>query len=193
MKEVMEAEPIHLMKQRLFTLIKEKAYLRRTPPEEPFKLASGGTSYVYFDAKQVTQDPEGITLIGKIILQMIRDTEVEAIGGLESGAIPIATAVSLLSNQEGLNISAFWIRKEPKTHGTMRWIEGQLKLNSKVIIVDDVVTKGSSVMKAVEKVREIGCQVLGVVAIVDREEGCGERLRKEGIRFTGIFKKSDFE
>jgi len=193
MKEVIEAESIHLMKQRLFTLIKEKAYLKRNPPEEPFKLASGGISYVYFDLKQLTQDPEGITLIGKIILHMIKDTGVEAIGGLESGAIPIATAVSLLSNQEGLNISAFWIRKEPKTHGTMRWIEGRLKPNSKVIIVDDVVTQGSSVIKAVEKVREIGCQVLGVVAIVDREEGCGERLRREGISFMPIFKKSDFE
>jgi orotate phosphoribosyltransferase len=180
------------MRRRLFTLIKEKAYLRRNPPEEPFKLASGGTSYVYFDAKQVTQDPEGVTLVAKIILEMIRDTGAEAIGGLESGAIPIATAVSIFSHQEGLNISAFWIRKEPKQHGTMKWVEGRLKPNSRVIIVDDVVTQGSSVMKAIEKVREIGCEVVGVVAIVGREEGCGERLREKGIRFMSIFKKSDF-
>jgi len=71
LKETAETESISLMKRRLFTLVKESAYLR-SPPEEPFKLASGGTGYVYFDAKQITQDPEGVTLVAKIILKMIR-------------------------------------------------------------------------------------------------------------------------
>jgi len=193
MEELIEAESIDPMIRRLFVLIKDRAYLKRSPPQEPFKLASGGTSDVYFDLKQVTQSPEDITLIAQIILQMIKDNNVDAIGGLESGSIPIATAVSMLGYQKGLNIPAFWVRKELKPHGTMKWIEGPLKPNSKVVVVDDVVTKGGCITKAIEKVKEIGCKVVKVITIVDREEGCGDGLQSEGIPYRSIFKKSDFE
>lgn len=177
---------------RLFQLFLKKAFLIRKPPEEPFKLASGKTSYKYFDCKMVTLDPLGANLVAEVLLERIfkNHSKVEAIGGLEVGAIPIATAVSQLSQIKGKPISAFFVRQEQKDHGTMKWVEGNLELGSQVIIVDDVTTKGGSVGKAVQKVEDLGCKVLEIITLVDREEGAEEKFKD--YRFTPIFRMSEF-
>jgi orotate phosphoribosyltransferase len=180
------------LEERLFQLFQKKAFLTRQPGEEPFRLTSGKLSYKYFDCKMVTFDPGGINLIAEILLERIykNPSKVEAIGGLEIGAIPIATAVSQLSELKGKPIPAFFVRQERKEHGTKKWVEGNLEPGSKVVIVDDVTTKGGSVGKAIEKVEELHCKVLEIITLVDREEGAAEKFKN--YRFTPIFKMSQF-
>ncbi len=177
--------------QRLFQLFQEHAFLVRHSPEKKFKLASGGESYRYFDCKKVTHHPEGIALTAKIIFDRIAVyPQVDAIGGLETGAIPIAAGVSQLSYLLNRPIPAFFVRQEKKTHGTEKWVEGNVEDRSKVVIVDDVTTKGGSVQKAVDRVRELGCDILEIITLVDREEGAEEKFRD--YKFTSIFKMSEF-
>jgi len=147
---------------------------------------------VFFDCKPVTQDPEGISLISELIFDHISKYKVDSIGGIETGAIPIETAVSQFSFIRRRPIQGFWVRQERKTHGTEKWIEGNLNPRSNVIIVEDVTTKGNSVFKSIEKVRELECNIVEVISLVDREEGARKRLADAGYHFTSIFTISEF-
>jgi len=146
--------------------------------EGDFTLASGKKSDHYFEGKRLTLHPEGAYLIGKEIFDRLAAIDVDAIGGLVMGAFPLITAVALVSHQEGKPIQSFIVREQPKEHGTRRKIEGHFRKGSKVAIVDDVITTGGSVNKAIEAVEEEGCKVVKVIVIVDRNEGGSERLRK---------------
>jgi orotate phosphoribosyltransferase len=117
--------------------------------------------------------------------------DIEYIGGLASGAIPIIASVCARSWQ-GRPIRGFYVREEMKTHGMMKLIEGFIEDGSNVIILDDVTTAGESVMKAVEEVRARHCNVVKVVSIVDRSEGARDRFRREGLEFVSLFTTSDF-
>jgi orotate phosphoribosyltransferase len=182
-------------KNRLKTLIENKAYLRRDPlkGEKPFELASGGTSYHLFDCKRVTQDPEGIYLTASIIYDLVKDKKLDAIGGIETGAIPICTAVAQYSFMKGNPIPAFWIRHHAKTHGTKNKVEGDLKPGSRVVVVDDVTTKGNSIEEAIVEVKRLGCKIVGLLTLVDREEGAKAKLEGEGFKFEAVFRNSDFK
>ncbi len=162
--------------------------------EREVTLASGRKSNFYFDGKQTTLHPRGSVLVGKAFLAAARSFggEVAGVGGLTLGADPIATATSLISSLESEPIPAFIIRKEPKGHGTGQWLEGgkNLALGAKVVIVEDVVTTGGSSMKAIERAREEGLEVIGVVTLVDREEGGSECFAAAGIPFKAIFTKT---
>jgi orotate phosphoribosyltransferase len=136
--------------------------------------------------------PEGAALAGDLIFELMAgDTDVEAVGGLEIGAIPIALAVAVRSWPER-PISAFFVRKAPKDHGAIKLIDGQFRPNSKVILFEDVTTTGGSVMKAVRAVRDQGCTVKKIITIVDRGEGAPENLRKEGLELVSIYTMDDF-
>jgi len=181
-------------KRRLKELMEEKAFLVRSPQkDEPFVLVSGDKSWVFFDCKTVTQNSEGISLIAEIFFEMVKDYNLDAIGGIQTGAIPICTAVAQLSYLKGSPIQAFWVREKRKDHGTMNKLEGGLKPNSRVVVVDDVTTKGTSVLKAVEEVLEINCEIVAVVTLVDREAGAREIIEQKGLKYLPIFKKSDFK
>lgn len=157
------------MKDRLIQLILDRAFKYS---EEPiFKLTSGGLSKYYFNCKTVTLSPEGMYLIGNLIYELISDLDVQGIGGLTLGADPIACAVAYTSYLKGKPIEAFTVRKEPKKHGTMQWIEGNIKAGDKVVVVDDVITTGSSTIRAIERLREADIFVSKVVVLVDRQEG----------------------
>lgn len=176
-------------KERLKQIIIEKSYEKRK-----VTLASGRESDFYFDGKQTTLHPEGGYLTGRLFYQAIKDVEnVQGVGGLTLGADPIATATSIASHLEGRSIPAFIIRKEPKGHGTGAWLEGRKNLppGSRVVIVEDVVTTGGSSMKAVRRAEEEGLVVLGIVTLVDREEGGRENIEKEGYWLKAIFTKSE--
>jgi orotate phosphoribosyltransferase len=177
---------------RLKILFEKNAFLKRAPSEKPFKLASGGSSFVFFDCKLVTQEPEGIALIAELIFDRISKYKVDAIGGIQTGAIPIGTAVAQLSFIRKKPIQAFWVRQEKKTHGTEKWIEGNLEPRSNVVIVEDVTTKGNSVFESIERVRELECNVVEVISLVDREEGAWKRLEDAGYKFTSMFTISEF-
>lgn len=151
-----------------------------------FTLSSGQKSDHYFEGKRLTLHPEGAYLIGKEIYDRLAMIDVDAIGGLVMGAFPIITAVALVSYQEGKPIPSFIVREQPKQHGTQRKIEGHFRKGSKVAIVDDVITTGGSVLKAIKAVEEEGCEVVKVIVIVDRNEGGSELLRKEKYNFEAI-------
>lgn len=172
-------------KEQLKTLLKEKAV-----KIGEFKLSSGGTSNFYIDAKQITLDPLGSYLTAKIILEKIKELKVDYIGGMMIGADPIAAAVSLLSKDLKNPIPAFIVRKQQKEHGLKKEIEGIIKPNSFVVIVDDVITKGTATINAINAVEKIGCKVVRVICVVDRQEGGAETLRDYD--FDPIFKKEEF-
>jgi len=181
-------------KIRLKNLIEEKAFLVRSPQkDEPFILASGDRSWVFFDCKLVTQNPEGISLIAELFFEMVKNYHIDAIGGIQTGAIPICTAVAQLSYLKGSPIPAFWVREKRKDHGTMNKLEGGLKTNSRVVVVDDVTTRGTAVLKAVEEVLELNCEIAAIVTLVDREAGARDIIEQKGLKYLPIFKKSDFK
>lgn len=158
----------HTMLDRLRTLILERSFQYSETPI--FKLVHGGMSNFYFNCKKVTLDPEGQFLIGNLVFERIRHLKVKAIGGLTLGADPIAMAVSYTSWLKGDPIGAFIVRKEPKGHGAMTQIEGNLNPGDRVVVVDDVITTGGSTIKAIEVCRSAGIEVCKVVVLVDREE-----------------------
>ena len=176
-------------KERLKQIIRELSYEKRK-----VILASGRESDFYFDGKQTTLHREGGLLVGKLFYEAIKDLpEIDGVGGITLGADPIATATSIAAYLDGRPMHAFIIRKEPKGHGTGQWLEGRKNLppGSKVVIVEDVVTTGGSSMKAVNRAKEEGLEVLGIVALVDREEGGRENIEAEGYWLRSIFTKSE--
>ena len=175
-------------RERLKQIILERSYERRL-----VKLASGRESDFYFDGKQTTLHSEGGYLTGKLFYEAIRDVEgVQAVGGITLGADPIATATSIAAFLAGQKLHAFIIRKEPKGHGTGQWLEGRKNLppGTRVVIVEDVVTTGGSSMKAVRRAEEEGLTVLGIVTLVDREEGGRENIEAEGYWLRTICTRS---
>lgn len=175
---------------KLRLLIREKALL--IEDNDHFELASGDKSNYFFDMKLASMDPEGSELIANAILELLKNEDVDYIGGLESGAIPIAAVVANRSRQIKKPIPAFFVRKTPKERGTKKMIEGNLTENSRVVLVDDVTTKGESIILAIRKVRELNCHVDKVITIVDRLAGAKENLEKENIKLVALFTKNDF-
>lgn len=174
---------------RLEELIRERAL--KVADEPIFKLSSGKMSNYYIDLRTITLDPEGGFVIGNVIYEIIKDKKVDGIGGLTLGADPIAYATSLISYINKNPIKPFVVRKEPKGHGTGKQIEGNVKPGDRVYILEDVVTTAGSSLKAVKVAKDFGLEVLGIITLVDREEGGEENIRKEGLELTSIFKVSD--
>jgi orotate phosphoribosyltransferase len=158
--------------------------------KKPITLSNGQKSHHYYDIKKVVLEPLGAKLISQLMLEEVKKFgKVKSVGGLEVGAIPVATAISLWSHETGDNISVFYVRKKPKEHGLKLRVEGNSK--QPIVIVDDVVTKGASVLEAIDALVAEGKQMLGVVSIIDR--GGGETTLKEnGIKFSSLFKDKDF-
>jgi len=136
-------------------------------------------------------DPEGAALLADLLFDAIKAEDVEYIGGLETGAIPIVTALCARSWLEK-PLKGFFVRKENKGHGTDQRIDGLLERGSKVILFEDVTTTGGSAMQAVNQARQLDCTVLRVVAVVDRLEGAEENFRTAGIKFDALFTWRDF-
>jgi len=164
------------MKDRLADLILERSF--RYNEDNPFTLSSGRKSPYYFDCKPTTLDPEGMYLIGNLVFDILKDTDVKAAGGLTLGADPIANALALISFEKGRPIRSFIVRKDAKSHGTRSKIEGNVKPGDKVAVIDDVVTTGASTITTVESAREAGLTVELAVVLIDREEGGKELIER---------------
>lgn len=163
-------------------------------PRKPFVLASGKTSTFYFDCRRTTMLPEAMPLIGRLVLERVRG-RVDAVGGLTMGADPIACAVAYTSALRRAPIAAFSVRKETKTHGMQRWIEGAVSPRARVAVVEDVVTTGSSTLAAIARCREEKLRVEKVVALVDREEG-GMAAIESAVgpgRAIALFRRSEID
>lgn len=153
-----------------------------------FILASGKTSNVYVDARLTTMSPEGLSLIGPLGLVTMSQAgwKAESVGGLTLGADPIAYAISYASATLEYPIRAFTVRKEAKSHGTGNLIEGPFRTGDKVTIVEDVITTGSSALRAIVAVEKAGGVVIGVLALVDREEGGREAIAAKGYEVAAM-------
>ncbi len=173
---------------RLREIVREKSVIKGE-----ITLSSGETSQFYFDMRRTACDPEGSNLIAGLILDVLAEDDVDYIGGLEVGAVPIVACVSQKSFQIGRPIPAFYVRKKPKAHGTRKAIEGQIVEGSRVVIVDDVTTSGGSSLKAVEAAREFGCTVVRVITVVDRQEGAAEAFAAERCPFVALLTADDFD
>ena len=175
------------MKERLRAILLEKSVVRG----REFKLASGKTSDFYVDARVTTLDAEGAALCGRIFFQMLADYQIDAVGGYSIGADPIVAAIAVISHQEGRPLPAFIIRKEEKSHGTRKMIEGNFRSGMRVALFDDVITSGGSIIKGIRQVEAEGGTVEVVMAVLDREEGGREAIEDHGYRFQPIFTKKD--
>ncbi|WPM31240.1 orotate phosphoribosyltransferase [Hydrogenobacter sp. T-2] len=176
-------------RERLKALIRERSL--KVADEPIFKLSSGKLSKYYIDLKQITFDPESVYILGKVLYQAIKDLKPQGVGGLTLGADPIAYAVSMVSYLEGDTIKPFVVRKEPKAHGTGKQVEGLLRAGDRVVVLEDVITTGSSALKAVQACKREGYEVLCVYAVVDREEGGRENLQREGLEVYALFRVSE--
>ena len=177
-------------KQHLLEILLVRSF--RYDPDKGFTLASGEKSDVYIDVKKTALSPEGMQLIGYACYQEIKLAPVDAIGGLTLGADPIAYATAMVANQYCKPVDVFIVRKEPKAHGTQQWIEGNLKPGANVVILEDVLTTGGSTIKAIKRAEEAGYNVIGVLALVDREEGgVGNVLKECNCKVRSVFKKSE--
>ena len=141
--------------------------------------------------KRTLFDPEGAVLVADLLFELIRDENVDAVGGLETGAIPIVALVCARSWPEK-PVSGFFVRKEMKGHGTDQRIDGLLEPGSRVILFEDVTTTGASVMQAAEQVLRRSCQIVKIISIVDRLEGAAENMISAGIAFELLFTWRDF-
>ena len=175
-------------KESLRRLIIEKA-IRKS--DVGFILASGRRSNLYIDLRKITQDPQGINLIGRLLLNKIQEIapESDCVGGLETASIPISTAICMLSFSAKKPLVAFWVRKQEKDHGLRNRIEGNLQRGAKVAIIEDTVTTGGSSLQAIEAVRESEAIVIQALAVVDR--GGAESFRKVGVPFIALFTEND--
>lgn len=153
-----------------------------------FVLSSGQHSHYYIDARRTTMAAEGLSVIGRLGLAAIRRAEwmPAAVGGLTLGADPIAYAIAVASIAAPPVVNAFTVRKAAKAHGTGRQIEGCFEPGMAVVVVEDVITSGGSALLAVEAVRASGGRVLGVLALVDREQGGREAIAASGIEVVTI-------
>lgn len=175
---------------RLIQLLAERSFERRK-----VILASGRESDFFIDCKQTMLTAEGHALVGELMFDLLSELpDCEAVGGVELGGCPLASAVSLVSFQRGRPLNALYVRKAKKDHGTTKLVEGDksLKPGLKVALLEDVVTTGGSSLKAVESLREAGAQVVGIVALVDRQEGGAETIRESGLPLVTVATKADF-
>lgn len=173
-------------RERLLALFMEKAVKRGE-----FILASGQKSNYYINGKYLALDSEGLALMAELILDKIQGQNIEAVGGLTLGADPIIGAVIAIGHQRGMHLDGFIVRKEPKGHGTRNLIEGPVRDGARVVIIEDVTTTGSSALKAIEAVKPLGCQIIKIISLVDRQQGASESFAAKGHPFDPIFTKDE--
>ncbi len=173
------------LRESLISLIRKLSYR-----EGDFTLSSGKKSSFYIDLKATTLHPLGAKLIGELsVIKILAEKKtVQGVGGLTLGADPLATAISLAAYARGLHWPAFIVRKEPKSHGTAKYIEGTENLNpgSQLFVLEDVVTTGASSVKAIERLKEAGFEVSGVLTVVDRQEGGAEAFSKLNVPYFSL-------
>jgi orotate phosphoribosyltransferase len=152
-------------------------------------LSSGREADYYVDLRRVTLDAQAAPLIGRVMRDLTSDWDYAAVGGLTLGADPVATAMLHAGADRGERIDAFVVRKEGKAHGLQRRIEGPDVMGRRVLAVEDTSTTGSSVLAAVEALREAGAEIVGVAVIVDR--GAGDAVREAGLDYRAAYSLAD--
>ncbi len=185
----------NLLREKVYRTIKNRSYLEASPGEE-FTLVSGNKSKYYLDLKPTLFDPEGANDIAELALNELENTRVDYVGGLAVGAVPLATAITVLSYRFECPLPGFFVRKQMKVHGTKYLVEGLPRgddlTGKRVLIVEDVTTEGKSAMHAVDAAKQAGGEVVLVLSIVDREEGAEEFFRRHSLPFKCLFRAKEF-
>ena len=180
-------DSLDAMRRELHDLLADRAFTFGD-----FVLTSGRRSDFYFNGKQVTLEGRGLHLVSRLILERCRELRIDAIGGLTLGADPIVAGVAALSG-EAAPLRAFIVRKRSKEHGTASLIEGPpLRAADRVMVVDDVITTGGSLLQAVDALRDLQVEVVEALAVVDRQEGGREAIEARGLRVHALFVRSEF-
>jgi orotate phosphoribosyltransferase len=185
--ETRETFDLAYKRQRLLAIIGRISLLQ----DRKFRLTSGRSSNFFIDLKKTMLDPEGASLLADLLFDKVRGEDVDFIGGMETGAIPIVAALCARSWPEK-PMKGFFIRKEAKGHGTDQPVEGLLDSGSRIILFEDVTTTGGSAMRAVDHARHCRCTIVKVITVVDRLEGAEENFGKAGIKFEALFNRRDF-
>ena len=172
----------------LFKVLKTKAFFTGK-----FILSSGKESNFYLDARLVSLSPIGAYLTAKIMLDMVKDDNLDAIGGPTLGADPMVGAIASLSYQVKEPINTFIIRKQPKPHGKQQQVEGpELKAGARVVIIDDVATTGKAFVESIEVLHKLNIKIVKAICIIDRNEGAREALAKYNVPLAPIFTINEF-
>ena len=169
-------------KERLLKIILERSFKLGD-----FTLSSGRKSDYYIDCRTTTLHPEGAFLCGRLLLERALEWAPHSVGGLTLGADPVVAAIIAESFRQGTPLRGFIVRKEEKSHGRGRRIEGCIEKGDTADIEEDVITTGGSALQAVDAARHEGAKVSAVLAIVDREEGGEEAIKKEGLEVSSLF------
>ena len=181
----------HEYRAELFELIRTRSFGRGR-----IKLASGRESDYYIDMRPTTVHPAGATCLGELIVDALEGINVDFVGGLEMGAVPVATAVAIASHRRGGAIQAFFVRKQPKDHGAKKLVEGlpngETLKGKNVVVLEDVTTTGGSALQAVAALREEGANIVLVLTIVDRLEGAAETFAAEKLPFRALYTADEF-
>jgi len=177
------------MKKQLIELLCRKSFKYSETPT--FKLVSGRMSRFYVNCKPTTMSPRGMYLTGHLMVEVIKDSGASAVGGLTFGADPIAMATAFASELKGWPVNAFSIRKTQKDHGIVKWVEGDIQPGEKVAVIDDVATTGGSTIKAIERARSEGLEVVQSVILVDRQEGGMDNIRAHVSDATAIITRDE--
>ena len=181
----------HDYRDELFELIRTRSFGRGK-----IVLASGRESDFYFDLRPTTVHPAGATCVGELICDALAGMKVDFVGGLEMGAVPIATAVAIASHRRGGELQAFFVRKKPKDHGAKKLVEGlprgETLRGRNVVVVEDVTTTGGSAIQAAQALREEGANIVLVLTIVDRLEGAKENFDAEKLAFQALYTADEF-
>jgi orotate phosphoribosyltransferase len=157
-----------------------------------FTLASGKQASYYLDGKQITLHSKGLQLISEGLLDLLDLNQVQAVGGMSIGADPIVAGILSAAAARGKDLLGFLVRKESKGHGTNKFVEGPIQPGMKVAIVEDVVTTGGSSLLAVERVQAFGCEVVQVLAIIDRLEGGRKNFADKQLPLQSLLTIQDF-
>jgi orotate phosphoribosyltransferase len=177
------------MKNELIDLLCRKSFKYSETPA--FKLVSGRMSRFYVNCKPTTLSPRGMYLVGHLMFEAIENSGAVAVGGLTFGADPIAMATAFASELKGRPLNAFSIRKTQKDHGIVKWVEGDIQAGQPVVVIDDVATTGGSTVKAIERARSEGLEVVRAVILVDRQEGGMDNIRAHVADATAIVTRDE--
>jgi orotate phosphoribosyltransferase len=177
------------MKNELIDMVCRKSFKFSDKPI--FKLVSGRMSQFYINCKPTTLNARGLFLVGHLIFDEIRDCDAAAVGGMTFGADPLAVATAFVSELKRQPVAAISIRKTQKDHGIVRWIEGDILPGQRAVILDDVATTGGSTIKAIERARTEGLDVVKAVILVDRQEGGLDNIRKVVDDVSSIITRED--
>jgi orotate phosphoribosyltransferase len=182
------------VRDELFKIILQRSF--RVNHEEPYKLASGIITPLYFNLKATIMDARGGELVARAFLDHAHHVHAESLGGLAIGAVPTLGAIAVLSALDGHPVRTFFVRQAPKEHGTKERIEGLSPDESldgkRVMIVDDVATAGGSIMDAIDVARAAGALIDTAMVIIDRDKGASKRLADNHVNLVSLFHESDF-